>query len=43
MTREDKTTAAALPIPGGDNAMLSDLLWEVSAYVELLGEAKSAA
>lgn len=33
---------AALPTPGGVNAMLSDLLWEVSAYVEVLGEAELA-
>ncbi|MEZ0111556.1 DNA-binding MarR family transcriptional regulator [Catenulispora sp. EB89] len=42
MTREDETTPAALPTPGGADAMLSDLLWEVSAHVELLGEAELA-
>lgn len=35
-------TAPALPIPGSVNAMLSDLLWEVAAYVELLCEAELA-
>ncbi|GAB3969573.1 hypothetical protein GCM10029978_041130 [Actinoallomurus acanthiterrae] len=39
MTREDETAATSLPTPGTASAMLSDLLWEVSAYVELLGEA----
>jgi DNA-binding MarR family transcriptional regulator len=42
MTREDETAAVALPTPGTADAMLSDLLWEVSAYVELLGEAELA-
>lgn len=42
MTRQDQTTAAALPTPGTADAMLSDLLWEVSSYVELLSEAELA-
>ncbi|MFD2416635.1 MarR family winged helix-turn-helix transcriptional regulator [Amycolatopsis pigmentata] len=42
MTREDETAATSLPTPGTGSAMLSDLLWEVSAYVELLGEARLA-
>lgn len=36
MTREE------LPVPATDSAMLSDLLWEVAAYVEVLGEAALA-
>jgi DNA-binding MarR family transcriptional regulator len=42
VTRQDETAAGALPTPATANAMLSDLLWEVSAYVELLGEAELA-
>ncbi len=42
MTPEDEPAATSLPIPGTAGAMLSDLLWEVSAYVELLGEAALA-
>lgn len=42
MTREDETAGTSLPTPGTANALLSDLLWEVSAYVELLGEAMFA-
>lgn len=37
MTGEDET-----PVPGTANALLSDLLWEVTAYVELIGEATLA-
>lgn len=40
--RKDVRAAAALPIPGTADAMLSDLLWEVASYVELLGEAALA-
>ncbi|OIJ94974.1 MarR family winged helix-turn-helix transcriptional regulator [Streptomyces monashensis] len=42
MNREDETGAGAPPTPGTANAILSDLLWEVSAYVELRGEAALA-
>ncbi|MBY8861778.1 MarR family winged helix-turn-helix transcriptional regulator [Nocardia sp. CA2R105] len=42
MIGEDETAATPLPAPGTGDAMLSDLLWEVSAYVELLGEAALA-
>ncbi|WP_194898504.1 MarR family winged helix-turn-helix transcriptional regulator [Catenulispora pinisilvae] len=49
MTRKDETTAPAAtapaatpPTPGTPTAMLSDLLWEVSAHVELLGESALA-
>jgi len=42
VTREDVRAAAAVPIPGTANAMLSDLLWEVAAHVELLSEAALA-
>ena len=40
MIREDEAAATSLPIPGAAGALLGDLLWEVSAYVELLGEAE---
>jgi len=42
MTSEGQGADALLPVPATDNAMLSDLLWEVAAYVELLGEAALA-
>lgn len=42
MTGEDETAAAAVPTPGTASALLSDLLWEVASYVELLGEATLA-
>ncbi|WP_328611837.1 MarR family transcriptional regulator [Amycolatopsis sp. NBC_00345] len=42
MSHEKARSAAPsdeiLPLPGSGNAMLSDLLWEVSGYVELRGE-----
>src|SRR5690348_12358168 len=42
MTGEEQAPHVPLPVPATDSAMLSDLLWEVAAYVELLGEAALA-
>lgn len=42
MTDEEQTGHEPLPVPSTDSAMLSDLLWEAAAYVELLGEAALA-
>lgn len=42
MTGEEQRPGETLPVPATGGAMLSDLLWEVAAYVELLGEAALA-
>jgi DNA-binding MarR family transcriptional regulator len=42
MASEKRKANGPLPVPATDNALLSDLLWEVAAYVELLTEAALA-